>query len=89
MICLDEVDQLNENRKFRSLSMNQCTLVLITNRHSLSEIFDDRTRSRLFTHEVEFPEYTESELIEIIRDRISAVLHHLGCDGGSCIKSIP
>lgn len=70
IVCLDEVDQVKDDRILQTLSTLQCGLVLITNRAFFSDVIDDRLRSRLFLAEVEFPSYRTSEVIDILKDRI-------------------
>ncbi len=67
--CLDEVDQIKDDRILQTLSVQQCGLILITSRPFFFDDVDDRMRSRLFLAEIEFPQYSQSELIDIMRER--------------------
>jgi len=74
VLCLDEVDQVKNDRILQTLSAQQCGLILISNRHFFFDSIEDRLRSRLFLAEVEFPQYKRSELVDIIRERIDYAL---------------
>jgi cell division control protein 6 len=76
IVCLDEVDQVKNDRILQTLSTQECGLILISNRHFFFDSIEDRLRSRLFLAEVEFPQYRKSELIDIIRERESITLLH-------------
>lgn len=74
VVCLDEVDQVKNDRILEALSLQQCGLILISNRHFFFDSIEDRLRSRLFLAEVEFSVYKKSELADIIRERIDYAL---------------
>lgn len=74
IVCLDEVDQAKNDRILQTLSMQECGLILISNRNFFSDSIDDRLRSRLFLAEVEFSRYKKTELVDIIKDRIDYAL---------------
>jgi cell division control protein 6 len=69
IVCLDEVDQTKDNRILQTLSIQQCALILISNRRFFFDALEDRLRTRLFLAEVEFPKYAKSELVGILKDR--------------------
>ncbi|MDG6943360.1 MAG: AAA family ATPase [Nitrososphaerota archaeon] len=74
VVCLDEVDQVKSDRILQTLSVQECGLVLISNRRFFFDSIEDRLRSRLFLAEVEFPQYKKSELVDIMKDRIDYAL---------------
>lgn len=74
VVCLDEVDQVKNDRILETLSLQQCGLILISNRHFFFDSIEDRLRSRLFLAEVGFPQYSRSELVDIIKERIDYAL---------------
>jgi len=74
VVCLDEVDQIKDDRILQSLSIQQCCLALITNRPFFFDDIDGRVRSRLFLAELEFPRYTQPELAGIVSDRVQYAL---------------
>jgi orc1/cdc6 family replication initiation protein len=70
IICLDEVDKLNDFDVLYLLARNGCGLILVSTRcHSLSSL-NSRIRSSLALTEIEFPMYSVDELYNIMKDRI-------------------
>jgi Cdc6-like AAA superfamily ATPase len=74
IVCIDEVDQVKNDRILQTLSIQECGLILISNRKFFFDATEDRLRSRLFLAEVEFPQYKKSELVDIIKERIDYAL---------------
>lgn len=74
IVCLDEVDQIKDERILATLSSRLSGLVLITNRGMFFDGLDTRTSSRLFAAEIEFREYASSELMEILKERAGCAL---------------
>ncbi|MCW4017781.1 MAG: AAA family ATPase [Candidatus Bathyarchaeota archaeon] len=74
IVCLDEVDRLNDFDLLYLLARNGCGLILISTRcHALSSL-TPRIRSRLALTEVEFPVYNNEELYNIAKDRVDFAL---------------
>lgn len=75
IICLDEADHLKDNDLLYTFTRNSCPLILISN-YSYSPInMDNRIRSSLHLHEVEFGGYDSHEITQILQDRIDSGLH--------------
>ena len=74
IVCLDEVDQVKNDRILQTLSTQECGLILTSNSHFFFDSIEDRLRSRLFLAEVEFPQYRKSELVDIMKDRTDYAL---------------
>lgn len=71
VIILDEADQLEDDRiLYDLLSLPKACLVLISNNENALADVDQRVRSRLAAADhVEFPEYKDSEIAGILKDR--------------------
>ncbi|MCW4009706.1 MAG: AAA family ATPase [Candidatus Bathyarchaeota archaeon] len=70
IVCLDEVDRLNDFDLLYLLARNGCGLILISTRcHTISSL-SPRIRSRLALTEVEFPTYDDEEIYNIVKDRV-------------------
>jgi len=73
IICLDEVDQIKASDKdelLYNLTGIGCGLILISNKLPTQFYdLDQRVRDRLNLHDIEFPEYSLSELFDICKDR--------------------
>lgn len=77
VVILDEVDQLEDDRILYQLYEHpQITMVLIANRRDdFYSTLEMRVESRLSGFPgVEFRKYTESELVNILRDRVDAAV---------------
>ena len=74
IVCLDEIDQVKNDRVLQTLSLQQCGLVLASNHQFFFDSVEDRLRARLFLAEIEFPTYNKSELIGIMKERIDYAL---------------
>lgn len=74
VICLDEVDQLNEDKLLYTFSRMDFGLLLISNdRYALKDV-DQRIRSSLTPEDIEFSSYKADELFDILKDRASFAL---------------
>lgn len=70
LVCLDEVDKLNDFDVLYLLARNGCGLILVSTRcHSLSNL-NSRIRNSLALTEMEFPPYSGDELFNIMKGRI-------------------
>lgn len=71
VIILDEVDKLEDDRILYDLATLQgVCMILISNSSTALHSADPRVRSRLSSAEnVEFPVYSESEILDILKDR--------------------
>lgn len=71
VFILDEVDQIeNDNLLYEFSQMPKLTLVFLANKSTVFYNSDPRVRSRLQDrNEIEFPEYSEEELRDILSDR--------------------
>jgi Cdc6-like AAA superfamily ATPase len=71
IVCLDEVDQLEDPDKLLYILADSVGLILISNQSYVNLYrLNQRTRDRLGLTEVEFPEYTPDELFDIGKDRV-------------------
>lgn len=87
IVCIDEVDQVKNDRILQTLSIQECCLILISNKQFFFDSVEDRLRSRLFLAEVEFPQYRKSEIVDIIKDRMQYALSS-GCITNNLIELI-
>jgi orc1/cdc6 family replication initiation protein len=70
IVCLDEVDQLNNFNVLYILARNNCGLILAsTHYHALLDL-PSRIKSSLALTEIEFPAYKPDELFDILKDRV-------------------
>ncbi|MGQ9469903.1 MAG: Cdc6/Cdc18 family protein [Nitrososphaerales archaeon] len=70
IICLDEVDQLNDFDVLCTLARNEFGLILAsTHYHALMNL-PSRIKSSLALTEIEFPSYKPDELFDILKDRV-------------------
>ncbi|MGB9694031.1 MAG: Cdc6/Cdc18 family protein, partial [Fervidobacterium sp.] len=70
IVCLDEVDQLDDFNILYILARSGCGLVLAsTHYHALIDL-PARIKSSLALTEIEFPAYTPNELFDILKDRV-------------------
>ncbi len=71
VIILDEVDKLKDDRVLYDLAaIHGVCLILISNSETALHSADPRVRSRLASAEhLEFPIYSEAELLDILKDR--------------------
>jgi len=71
IVCLDEVDQLEDPDKLLYILADSVGLILISNQSYVNLYrLNQRTRDRLGLTEVEFPEYKPDELFDIGKDRV-------------------
>ena len=72
VICLDEIDKLENNDLLYLLSEDifKKTMILITNEYDFLSKLDPRIKSRLALDILEFKPYTEKEMYEILKQRI-------------------
>jgi Cdc6-like AAA superfamily ATPase len=71
IVCLDESDHMDGTDILYDLARNSIGLVLISNQaFSLSKL-DHRVKSSLFLNEVQFRPYTNNEIFEILKERVS------------------
>ncbi len=72
IVCLDEVDRLDNFDVLYLLARNGCGLILISTRcHALSGL-GSRIRNSLALTEIEFPSYDVDELFSITKDRVES-----------------
>jgi len=70
IVCLDEVDQLNDFDILYTLARNGFGLILAsTHYHALMHL-PSRIKSSLILTEIEFPAYKPGELFDILKDRV-------------------
>jgi orc1/cdc6 family replication initiation protein len=70
IVCLDEVDQLDDFNILYILARNNCGLVLAsTHYHALIDL-PSRIKSSLALTEIEFPAYKADDLFDILKDRV-------------------
>jgi len=70
IVCLDEVDQLNDFDVLYTLARNGCGLIMAsTHYHALIDL-PSRIKSSLALTEIEFPAYRQDELFDILKDRV-------------------
>ena len=70
IVCLDEVDRLDEFDLLYLLARSGHGLILISTRCHVLASLTTRIRSSLALTEIEFPPYKTDELYDIIRDRV-------------------
>jgi len=70
IVCLDEVDRLDDFDLLYLLTRSGCGLILISTRCHVLASLTTRIRSSLALAEIEFPPYKTDELYDIIRDRV-------------------
>ena len=70
IVCLDEVDRLDDFDLLYLLARSGCGMILISTRCHILANLTTRIRSSLALTEIEFPSYKAEELYDIIRDRV-------------------
>ncbi len=70
IVCLDEVDRLDDFDLLYLLARSECGLMLISTRCHVLASLTSRIRSGLALTEIEFPAYKTDELYDIIRDPV-------------------
>lgn len=75
LVCLDEVDQLKDSNVLYDLSRNSKGLVLISNLPYSEFRLDQRVKSRLFLHDIEFLPYQKDDVFTILKDRARKGFH--------------
>ncbi len=70
IVCLDEVDRLDDFDLLYLLARSGCGLILISTRCHVLANLASRIRSSLALMEIEFSPYKTDELYDIIRDRV-------------------
>lgn len=70
IVCLDEVDRLDDFDLLYLLARSGCGLILISTRCHVLAGLTSRIRSGLALTEIEFPPYKTDELYDIIHDRV-------------------
>ena len=70
IVCLDEVDRLNDADLLYALSRGGVGLVLASTHYHTLVSLPSRIKSSLSITEVVFPQYSAGELVSILRDRI-------------------
>ncbi len=72
VVILDEADKMEDDKVLYDLISNKIGIILISNDESIFSRMDDRIRSRMMsTDRIEFPQYTITEIMEILEDRAS------------------
>ena len=69
VVCLDEVDRMEDKDMLYDLSRAGLGLVLVSNDPYALVDLDTRLQSSLFLNFVEFPKYRPDELVDILKDR--------------------
>jgi len=71
VICLDEVDKLDENDILYNFleDIYKKTIILITNEKGWLAKLDDRIRSRLYAELLEYKPYNYNEILDILKQR--------------------
>jgi orc1/cdc6 family replication initiation protein len=70
VVCLDEVDHLENFDILYILSRNNVGLILASTRYHALIDLPSRIKSSLALTEIEFPAYTPEELFDILKDRV-------------------
>lgn len=70
IVCLDEVDRLNDTDLLYTLSRSRVGLVLASTHYHALVNLPSRIKSSLSLSEVQFPQYSTGELAAILKDRI-------------------
>lgn len=70
IVCLDEVDQLNDFDILYTLSRNGFGLILASTQYHALMNLPSRIKSSLALTEIEFPVYKPDELFDILKDRV-------------------
>ena len=70
IVCLDEVDQLNNFDILYILARNGVGLILASTRYHALIDLPSRIKSSLALTEIEFPAYKPDELFDILKDRV-------------------
>ena len=70
IVCLDEVDQLNDFDVLYDLARNGCGLILASTHYHALVNLPSRIKSSLPLTEIEFPAYKPDELFYILKDRV-------------------
>jgi len=70
IVCLDEVDRLDDFDLLYLLARSGCGLILISTRCHVLANLTSRIRGSLALAEIEFPPYKTDELHDVIRDRV-------------------
>jgi Cdc6-like AAA superfamily ATPase len=70
IVCLDEVDQLNDFDVLYTLARNNCGLILASTHYYALIDLPSRIESSLALAEIEFPAYKQDELFDILKDRV-------------------
>ncbi len=71
IVCLDEVDQLDESDILYVLARKPCDMILISNDGFALSDLDYRIKSSLFVNDIEFKRYSDDEIAQILKDRVS------------------
>ncbi len=69
VLCLDEVDRMEDKDMLYDLSRGGAALVLISNDPYALADLDPRIKSSLLLNFVEFPKYKPDELVDILKER--------------------
>lgn len=80
IVCLDEADQIKNTDIFYVFARNSCPLVLMSNESYSPQKIDDRIRSSLHFHEIEFRPYGKDEIVTILKNRASEGLDKASLD---------
>jgi cell division control protein 6 len=70
IVCLDEVDRLDDFDLLYLLARSSCGIILISTRCHVLANLTARIQSSLALTEIEFPPYKTDELYDIIHDRV-------------------
>ena len=69
IVCMDEVDSLETSEILYDLSRSGVGMVLISNEAYALMDMDPRIKSSINAEYLEFPAYTENEILEIVQER--------------------
>ena len=90
IFIFDEIDKAEDTDFLYILSemIYKKSIFLVTNYKSWLLELDDRIRSRLLLEQIEFPQYTEQEILGIMKDRINFAFHDPACVVDESLKLI-
>jgi len=71
IVCLDEVDQLDDSDILYVLARKPCDMILISNDGFALSDLDYRIRSSLLLNDIEFKPYSDGEIFQILMERVS------------------
>jgi len=70
IVCLDEIDQLDEPDILYVLARKPCDMILISNDGFALSDLDYRIKSSLLLNDIEFKPYSDGEILQILKERV-------------------